>query len=191
MKKGKKLFVDTDCLSCFLFTDKGSLIQRVFPDRKIIIPHAVDVELNKNRIHYHDNLKKRKIIDGYDLAKQNNYFDVLDDFESESHEFYMVMKLVGKGYEGGPSIGLGEAQVIAAAYGSDDAVIASNNLRDITEYVQKLKIKNYTASDILYKAYEMGLEDETTIESLWCDLVTNDYFMPCNSFAEFKMRKEK
>lgn len=190
MKNKKKLFVDADCLSCFLYTNKGSLLQRLFPEHDILIPHAVSSEIERNRKYIKTSNKKKTIIDNYDFAKKNNYFQIMNDFESDSDEFYMVMQLNGKGYDGGRSIGLGEAQVIAAAY-YNEGQIASNNLNDVSEYTSKLKIKNWTASDILYKAYKEGVEDETTIESLWSKLISVEFKMPTDTFKKFKERKER
>lgn len=190
MEKKKKLFVDTDCLSCFLYTNNGSLLQRLFPDFDILIPHAVSSEIERNRLYIKASQKKKTIISAYDYAKKNNYFQIMEDFESDSDEFYMVMQLNGKGYDGGRSIGLGEAQVIAAAY-YNEGQIASNNLNDVFEYTTKLHIKNWTASDILYKAYKDGIEEETTIEMLWSKLIKADFKMPSETFKAFKERKEK
>lgn len=186
----KKLFIDTDCLSCFLYTDKGSLLKRLFPERDIMVPYAVSSEIEKNRKHVASSKKKKAIIDGFECAKKNNYFKIMDDFESDSDEFYMVMQLYGKGYDGGRSIGLGEAQVIAAAY-FNEGQIASNNLSDVNEYTTKLHIKNWTASELLYKAYKDGLEDENEIEKIWHSLISAEYKMPTETFEEYKKRKEK
>lgn len=190
MEKKKKLFIDTDCLSCFLYTDKGSLLQRLFPERDIMVPCAVHNEIEKNRKYVASSKKKKAIIDGFECAKKNNYFEIMDDFESDSDEFYMVMQLYGKGYDGGRSIGLGEAQVIAAAY-FNDGQIASNNLSDVNEYTTKLHIKNWTASELLYKAYKEGLEDENEIEKMWHNLVNAEFKMPAETFEEYKKKKGK
>lgn len=190
MNKDKQLFVDTDCLSCFLYTNKGSLIQKLFPNYQIMIPHAVATEMEANRKFLSKNLKKKKLIRSYDFALDHNYFQVMDDFDSESDEFYLVMQLTGKGYDGGPSIGIGESQVIAAAF-FQGGVIASNNLRDINYYTNKLRIKNWTASDLLYKAYNEKIEDEETISTIWNNLIDAGYKMPTSTFQEFKTRKEK
>lgn len=74
MKNKKKLFVDTDCLSCFLYTNKGSLLQRLFPEHDILIPHAVSSEIERNRKYTKTSNKKKTIVDNYDFAKKNNYF---------------------------------------------------------------------------------------------------------------------
>lgn len=190
MGKKKELFIDTDCLSCFLYTSKGSLLQKLFPTHDILVPHAVSVEIEQNKKYVASSKKKKAIINSYNHAKANNYFQIMEDFESDSAEFDMVMKLHGKGYDGGPSIGIGEAQVIAAAK-CREGDIASNNLTDVFYYTNKYKIKNWTASDILYKAYKEGVESEAIIENMWANLVSAGFKMPTNTFEEFKQRKEK
>lgn len=190
MGKKKELFIDTDCLSCFLYTNKGSLLQKLFPNHEIMVPHAVSVEIEQNKKYVATSKKKKAIIDSYNYAKANNYFQIMDDYESDSAEFYMVMQLHGKGCDGGPSIGIGESQVIAAAK-CREGDMASNNMSDVFYYINKYKIKNYTASDILYIAYEKGFESETTIEAMWSNLVSVGFKMPTNTFEEFKKRKEK
>ena len=190
MEEKKELFIDTDCLSCFLYTNKGSLLQRLFPNHNIFIPHAVSNEIEKNAKYVSSNAKKKAIIDGYKHAKKNNYFQVMEDFDAESPEFYFVMQLCGKGYDNGPSIGLGEAQVIAAAHCREGSM-ASNNLKDISYYINSLKLTNWTASDLLYRAYKEKLESEIEIETMWCNLANNGFKMPSKTFEEFKKRKEK
>lgn len=190
MGKKKELFIDTDCLSCFLYTSKGSLLQKLFPNHEILVPHAVSVEIEQNKKYVTSSKKKKAIIDSYNHAKANNYFQIMDDFESDSDEFDMVMQLHGKGCDGGPSIGIGEAQVIAAAK-CREGDIASNNLSDVFYYTNKYKIKNWTASDILYKAHKEGIENEATIGAMWSNLVSAGFKMPAETFDEFKKRKEK
>ena len=190
MEKKKELFIDTDCLSCFLYTDKGSLLQRLFPNHDIFVPHAVSAEIEKNTKYVATSAKKKAIIDGYKHAKKNNYFQIMEDFDSDSDEFYLVMQLYGKGYDGGPSIGLGEAQVIAAAH-FREGEMASNNMNDIFYYTKALNIRNWTASDLLYRAYKECLEEEKDIEIMWSNLTDNGFKMPTKTFEEFKKRKEK
>ena len=190
MEKRKGLFVDTDCLSCFLYTNKGSLLQRLFPEYDILVPHAVSTEIEKNKKYASTSIKKKTIINSYNHARKSCYFKIMDDFDSESDEFYMVMQLNGKGLDGGPSIGMGEAQVIAAAY-YNRGVIASNNINDVFYYTNKYKINNWTASDILYKAYKDCIEDELTLEAMWLKLVAAGFKMPTDTFKKFKERKEK
>lgn len=190
MEDKKELFIDTDCLSCFLYTNNGSLLQRLFPNHDILVPHAVSIEIEANRRYIATSKKKKAIIDSYDHAISNSYFQIMEDFESDSAEFYFVMQLHGKGYDGGPSIGIGEAQVIAAAH-CREGEMASNNTRDILYYTNKLKIKNYTASDLLYRAYVEMLESEAIIETLWSNLANNGFLMPTKTFEEFKKRKEE
>jgi predicted nucleic acid-binding protein len=52
----KPIFYDTDCLSCFLITDKCNILKSLFS--KIIIPHDVYNELNNSASPY----KIRKIL---------------------------------------------------------------------------------------------------------------------------------
>lgn len=120
------LFFDTDCISAFLWVRNESLLPQLYPGR-IVIPRPVYDELSNPRIAH---LKVR--IDALVSAGQAEIVEIIVGTE----EYNMFYKLTVEPDKGQKLIGKGEAASIALAK-ENDGIAASNNLRDIGNYVER------------------------------------------------------
>jgi len=182
MDEGNKIFVDTDFLSCFLWTKKGSLILRMFPDYKIMIPYSVQQEIKK-RLPGLAPLQMQ-----YRLAVGNGEIIECDMLDTESEEYQLFLLLISRGYCGGKLIGKGEAACIVLAK-KYKGILASNNLRDVREYVEKFELSHLTTCDIMLKAYKEHYEVESDLEILWQNMINYKNKMPYKTFHEFLLAK--
>ena len=109
----------------FLWVGNESLLPQLYPGR-IVIPRSVYNELSNPRIAH---LKVR--IDALVSASQAEIVEIIVGIE----EYSMFYKLTVEPDKGQKLIGKGEAASIALAKESD-GIVASNNLRDIGNYVE-------------------------------------------------------
>lgn len=69
-------------------------------------------------------------------------------------------------------------------------LIASNNLRDISKYVEKYNLEHVATGDILLAALNKGYIDETTGNKIWSNMIAKRRMLPTSTFAEYlKTRK--
>lgn len=164
MNEEKKIFVDTDFLSCFLWTKKGSLISRMFPDYQIFVPYSVQEEIKRKL----PGLKPLQL--QYYNAKGNCQIIECDMLDTDSEDYQLFVILTSRGYHGGKLIGKGEASSIVWAK-NHHGILASNNLRDVSAYVKAFNIPHLTTCDILLKAYRENYEVESDLELLWQEMI--------------------
>ena len=84
-------------------------------------------------------------------------------------------------------IGKGEAACIALAY-IQNGILASNNLRDISRYVQKFTIDYITTATIMKDAYCQNLITEDQGNSLWDRMILKRRMLPTHTFTKFLNR---
>ncbi len=116
------VFYDTDCLSCFLAVRECGILQKLFS--KIIVPLVVMYEIFDEGTpqHIKDNfneLVNLEFVEVYEMGAGSCEYDLFNDIKKD----YKCM-------------GDGEAAAIALTQ-ENGGVIASNNLRDVKEYVKK------------------------------------------------------
>lgn len=63
-------------------------------------------------------------------------------------------------------IGNGEASCLALAK-QNKGIIASNNLRDISEYLKEYKVKHLSTADIMIEAYKLNYITEKDGNDIW------------------------
>ena len=85
---------------------------------------------------------------------------------SSEHELFNDIK---RDYE---FMGDGEAAVIALTQ-ENGGVIASNNLRDVKDYVEDYDLNLITTAFILAIAYENHLKTKEELDKIWKDMVNN------------------
>lgn len=141
-----KYFFDTDCLSAFLWVRNENLLIKLYGG-KIILPEQVYSELSHPRIPHlktlTDNLKSSG-----DISVAN--------IEMETEEYKIYRKLTTNPDRGFKVIGKGEAAAIALAK-TKGGILASNNMRDIKQYVDEYKLEHITTGDILIEALNKSI----------------------------------
>lgn len=80
-------------------------------------------------------------------------------------------------------IGQGEAACIAFAK-ANNAVICSNNLKDILFYVNKYNLEYLTTAEIFCYSYENDIINLLKIEKLW-NIIKKRSKLPFDSFGEY------
>ena len=172
----KPIFYDSDVLVCFLEIDEYEFLQKLFS--KIILPKKVYDELTRKRTpkNIKDNLKY--------LIEQN--FVEIREIEFASKE-YLNYNCISKGYwsKNGEEIGSGESAAIALAI-ENDGIVASNNLKDITDICSDFNIPIITAPILLTFALEMKIYSKTQIDMVWEKIMNNTYQkLPKQTFKEY------
>ncbi len=172
------LFFDTDCISAFLWVGNESLLPQLYPGR-IVIPRPVYDELSNPRISH---LKVR--IDALVSAGQAEIIEIIVGTE----EYNMFYKLTVEPVKGQKLIGKGEAASIALAK-ENDGIVASNNLRDIGDYVEEFQLKHITTGEILVDAYNKGLITEVDGNTIWASMLAKRRKLGASSFSDFLKSK--
>ena len=167
------LFFDTDCISAFLWVNEESLLEKLYPC-KIVIPKEVYNELDRPTIPH---LKARidRLIDK-GAAK-------VISMDISSEEYSLYRKLTTFSGEN-KVIGSGEAASIALAK-KHNGVLGSNNLRDISYYINKYSLKHLTTGDILLEAFRKELITESEGNSIWASMLKKKRKIGAASFTEF------
>ena len=165
-------FFDTDCLSAFLWTNGESILEKLYP-QKIILPSQVYDELNRvsflvNRVN---------IMLGNDTAK-------IETMVAETDEYRDYVKMISAPDEGHKIIGKGEAAGIAMVK-ARGGILASNNLRDISDYVDEFHLAHITTGDILVEAYNQDIITEDEGNQLWAEMIEKRRMLPTVTFSEY------
>ena len=150
------IFFDTDCLSAFLWVNNQSLLAQLYPGR-VAIPDAVYSELSNPHISH---LRER--VDAMISAGNARICDI----QTGTAEYELYRKLTSNPSIGRMIIGRGEAAGIVLAK-SRGGILASNNLRDISSYINEFSLQHVTTGDILKEALEQGLITEDAGNQLW------------------------
>ena len=170
----KPVFYDADCLECFLFVDAGYILEELFS--KIIIPEQV---YNEIMVEYTPPIVKMN------FKKFKKGFVEIREIPFASQE-YTTYKLIVKGFwsKTGKVCGFGESAALALAH-LNRGVVASNNLKDLGEYIESLDIELITSSMILSKAVEKNIVSEDTANSLWKGMLNEGIDLPRESFTDY------
>ena len=160
------IFFDTDCISAFLWVNNQSIVEQLYGGR-IVFPREVYEELNNPRISH---LKRRM------------------DMEIGSEEYDLFRELTHPSAEGQKWIGKGEASAISLAkvYGG---IVASNNLRDVLDYIKEFHLEHITTGDILFDAYNSGIISEEDGNDIWQRMLDKRRMLGYCSFSEFLEKK--
>ncbi len=172
------LFFDTDCLSAFLWVGNESLLPQLYPG-KIVIPKPVYTELDRPSIPH---LKAR--VDALVAAN----LVTIQEIAVGAEEYETYYQLTEEPAQGHKIIGLGEAASIALAkqYGG---IVASNNFRDISTYIEEFSLKYTTTADILVDAYERGFITESQGNTIWSNMLSKRRRIGGASFSDYLKSK--
>lgn len=170
----KKIFIDTDCISAFLWVKNESLLAKLYPDR-IIMPKPVYDEIDRPQLAWMKQRIDKMISDG-------NL--VVTDLKAGSEEFDLYYKMTQNPDSGHKIIGDGEASSLALAK-VKNGIVASNNFRDILTYISDFGLENITTGDILVEAFNQGLIDENQGNAIWTSMLSKRRKIGANSFTEY------
>lgn len=169
-----KLFFDTDCISSFLWVKEENILFKLYSGG-IVLPKQVYDELCSPSIP-HIKRKVNQLCLRGDISTK----EILTDTE----EYNLYYELAISPPKGEKRIGKGEAAAIALAK-TYDGIIASNNLRDISKYVEKYNLGHVTTGDILVAALNAGYIDETSGNQIWRNMLTRRRMLPTKTFTNY------
>ena len=172
----RKVFLDTDLLSSFLWIGKTNYLKKVLPDYEILVPYQVTLEI-KRPVPGLKALQNK-----YYGAKANGDFKEERDFEAPSDEYREYLRLThGIGFP--KTIGSGEAAgiVLAKKY---QGVLASNNLSDIAYFVARFGIACITTCDILLALLDQSILTEKELSKVYSDMLEHKRMLPYPTFSE-------
>lgn len=169
-----EIFFDTDCLSAFLWTKSEYLLNTLYAGR-IIIPYQVYIELS------HPNIPQLKA--SIDTLIQNGEAR-LTKLDIESKEEEMYLDLTSGSSNGRCLIGKGEAAAISLAY-YRSGVLASNNMSDVSFYIEKFGLKSMTTASILLEVFRKNILTETEVNLIWSQMIAKKRKLPCKTFTEY------
>lgn|SRR5690554_3251590 len=169
-----KYFFDTDCISAFLWVKEENILFKLYPG-KIILPKPVFNELNNPSIPHIKGKVNALCLNGYVSTKE-----ILVNTE----EYKLYYELAISPPKGEKIIGKGEAAAIALAK-TYNGIIASNNLKDISKYIEKYELENITTGGILVAALNEGYIDEQTGNQIWAKMISKRRMLPTSTFTEY------
>lgn len=174
------IFFDTDCISAFLWVQNESILVKLYPSR-IVIPKPVYDEISYPGVQH---LKNR--IDTL-LSHKQAFIEVIS-VKSESFALYQQLTLSPKKNQ--KIIGKGEAAAIVLAK-EVNGIVGSNNLSDISEYVERFNLKHVTTGDLLYEALQAGIITVDRGNAIWYSMLKKKRKLGWNSFSDFVKTKKR
>ena len=179
MKRGtkfltKEIFIDTDCISAFLWVENESLLEKLYPGR-IVMPRPVYEEMNRPNLAW---MKLR-----IDSMVENGSLRIVE-LNDGTEEFELYYKMTENPDAGHAVIGNGEASAIALAK-TQKGIVASNNFRDILGYIKEYSLDYTTTADILVDAYNRNVIDEDQGNKIWNDMLKKRRRIGAKSFSEY------
>lgn len=178
---------DTDFLSSFLWRNQFGIVTKLFAKlgMDIVVPQVVMEELGysirtKDRLQtplIRLNDKKEKV-----HGAGNVYIRDIDPFSEMGTKYEELKKNMGQG----------ESAAISMALYADEktACLASNNLKDVSQYVEDYEIVLWTTADVLVKAEELGIITHESAVKLWDKMYEDDLWLPEKTYEEYIKRKK-
>ena len=140
-----------------------------------MIPRHVYIELSYPRV---DHLRQRVDM----LLNSGDAVQVSIELGTEAYSIYR--KLTSAPDPGHKIIGSGEAAAIALAK-CCNGILASNNLKDIADYVSDYGLQHLTTGDILKEALERGFIDEVQGNLIWSKMLAKRRKLGFVFFSDF------
>ncbi|MBP5781647.1 MAG: hypothetical protein J6X34_10515 [Clostridia bacterium] len=168
----EKYFFDTDCLSAFLWVGEDCILTKLYAG-KIILPAQVYNELKRV-----PHLQVR-----VDALKALGEIRI-ESIETGTEEYSDYLQMTTSPENGMRFIGRGEAAGIAMAK-HRNGTLASNNLRDVSRYVEIFQISHITTGDILIKAMDAGIISEADGNAIWADMIRKRRMLPTATFSDY------
>ena len=156
----KNVFYDSDCLVCFLVAGCCDILQQLFS--KVIVPLNVKEEIMNP-------VTPSIIKENFNKLLKIGFIEIKElIINTEEYNFYNEIK--NNHFKNKPSIGDGEAAVIALTY-KNGGIIASNNLSDVVDYVKEYDLNLITTAFILAKSYEKHIKTEEELNEIWLKMI--------------------
>ena len=173
----EKLFFDTDCISAFLWVDNESILSKLFPHRTIIAKEVYK-ELSHPGVNRVKGLKDQvdKMIQDGDATVKSIIAD------TDAFDLYIKMTCNPDPHH--KIIGKGEAASIVLAK-ENDGILASNNLRDVSQYVTEYNLKHVTTGEIMKMALERGFLTENQGNTIWAEMLSKKRRLGYNTFSQY------
>jgi len=171
------LFFDNDCLSAFLWVNCENILVKLYPGR-IVIPREVYIELSNPSVNRVKGLKAQ--VDTLVMSSQATVVQII--VGSPVYDLYF--KLTQNPDPGNNRIGDGEAAAIALAK-EQGGILASNNLRDISNYVQGFGLKHVTTGAIMKEALAEGWITEAVGNAIWQKMLNRKRLLGHQSFSDY------
>lgn len=169
-----KLFIDTDCLSAFLWVGNENILVKLYGG-KIIVPKQVYDELAKPFVPH---LKQKT-----DILIGSGYVSI-GQIMAGTEEHMLYITLTSNPEQGFRVIGRGEAAAIVLAK-QNNGILASNNLRDIVPYIKKYGLQHTITADILVEALHSGLITESQGNAIWANMLQKQRKLPGVSLTDY------
>lgn len=173
----EELFFDTDCLSAFLWVREESILAQMYPGR-IVLPAQVYSELQ--RVPH--------LVSRTDALKNSGALRV-ESIIVGSDEYNDYVKMTTAPDAGKRIIGYGEAAGIAMVK-HRGGILASNNLKDIPQYVNEFHIQHMTTGDILKEALVQGIISEAEGNIIWAEMLRKRRLLPTRTFSDYLSRSK-
>ena len=151
---------------------------KLYPGR-IVIPKPVYSELSLPSVIF---LKNR--ID----TMVNTGHVIISEILVDSEEYLTYYQLTEKPILTQKLIGKGEASSIALAL-KHNGILASNNLKDISLYINAYNLKHITTGDILLEALHLGYINEDDGNTIWKDMLLKRRKLGAQSFTDYIIDK--
>lgn len=168
-----ELFFDTDCISAFLWINNTNILHELYGGR-IVLPEPVYSELTHPSIPH---IKQRT----ENIIKNNDA--IVEEIAVDTKEYKLYKELIYP-KKGIKAIGRGEASAIALAK-TYDGVLASNNYKDISQYIEKFNIKHIDTGQILVEALNKKIITEDEGNIIWNKMLSKNRKLPASSFSEY------
>jgi len=168
------LFFDNDCIAAFLWVGEQSILAQMYSGR-IVIPRPVYEELSAPGVKH--------LRDKIDLMIERGQA-VLRTISTDSKTYNLYFQMTQEPGEGHKVIGNGEASCLALAK-EEKGIIASNNLRDICEYIDEFGLQHITTGDIMVEAFRAGLISEDQGNIIWSNMLKKRRKIGADSFTEY------
>lgn len=176
IKSNDKIYFDSDCLSSFLATKSEDILLNLYGN-KIVVSSVV-----------YDEMRKVPFLkNALDLYISRKVFQE-ETFAANSDTF-QIFRLLQKGDASHPKIGNGEASVIALAK-SKNSTMASNNLKDISYYINYYNLNNLTTADIMFEAYTQKIKTLEELGAVWEKMIKRGQYLPTDTFSQW-LKKNK
>lgn len=171
------LFFDTDCISAFLWVNNESILSKLFP-RRIIIPQEVYDELSHPGVNRVKGLKAQ-----VDIMVRSGAATI-ETIVVGTDTYRLYRKLTNSPDPGHRVIGRGEAASISLAK-ERNGILASNNLKDISVYVEEYGLLHVTTGDIMKMALDKGYIDEAQGNVIWANMIARRRKLGYATFSDY------
>lgn len=181
VKTEDKVYFDADCLSSFLRTDNEHLLVLLF-GKQIVIPSVVVAELKgfqrRNRFPLYDRIiemKNKGLVSFEDVKIGTNAYKIYDKLSHDNE----IQNAIGKG----------ESSVIALAVNNSKNT-ASNNLTDISYWIDFYQLNNITTCDILLEIYQKNILSKDEVCDVFLKIIKVQK-LQFETFDEFLIKNKK